>query len=94
MVAPPEPVREGRRPGLLGVGGLGVAAGAVGIVLASFSHEQFFQATDVDELDALRLRTNALAAGGIGLAALRAGMVGVGVIPRKAGADVVFTWRF
>lgn len=89
---PSEP--GGRRVGLLAVGGLGVAAGAVGIVLASFSHEQFFQATSVDDLDTLRLRTNALAAGGIGLAAVGAGIVGVGVVPRKTGADVLFTWRF
>ncbi len=91
---PGEPTRGRRRTGLLVVGGLGVAAGAAGLVLASFSHEQFFEATDVDDLDVVRLRTNALAAGGIGLAAVGAGMLGVGVIPRQAGAEVIFTWRF
>jgi len=84
----------GRRVGLLAAGGLGIAAGAVGVVLASLSHEQFFQATSVDDLDTLRMRTNVLAVGGIGLAAVGAGMLGVGVIPRQSGAEVLFTWRF
>jgi hypothetical protein len=93
---PPEITSGGGGPrvGLLAVGGFGVAAGAVAMVLASFSHQQFFQAERVDELDALRLRTNGLAVAGIGLVAVGAGMVGVGVIPRKTGAELVLTWRF
>lgn len=86
--------KGGRRVGLLAVGGLGVVAGAAGLVLASLTHDQFFQATDPDDLDALRTRTNVLAASGIGLAAVGAGMLGVGVIPRQSGAEVLFTWRF
>ncbi len=84
----------GRRVGMLAAGGVGLAGGAVLMVLASFSHQQFFQATDVDQLDSLRLRTNALGGAGVGLAAVGAGMLGVGVIPRQSGAEVLFTWRF
>ena len=84
----------GRRVGLMAVGGIGAVAGAAAIALAAISHEQFFQSTTLDEVDQYRLRTNALAAGGIGLCALGAGMLGVGVIPKKTGAEFFVTWRF
>jgi len=84
----------GRRTGLMAVGGIGAVAGVAALALAAISHEQFFQATTLDEVDQYRLRTNALAAGGIGLCALGAGMLGVGVIPKKTGAEFFVTWRF
>lgn len=84
--------RAGPRWGLVAAGGVGLAAGAVSLVVASGSQSEFETTDSYDDLAALKVRTNALAVTGYTLVGVGAGLGVVGFVDGGYGLGASWRW--